>query len=122
MNLTLAQKLGLTIGILGILATATTQLTDILAPFGSYAPIIVKEIVSVAGLATSILGFVLTFVTGQGSQVANVQAMPGVKQIVVNENASPVLATMAVDPANPKIAAAPEAKAAVQATAIQAAS
>lgn len=32
-----AQKLSLTIGILGLVGGSTTQLTDILAPFGSMA-------------------------------------------------------------------------------------
>ena len=48
MNLTTVQKIGLAIGVLGFLATAGTQLTDIFAPFGSLAPTIVKEIVSIS--------------------------------------------------------------------------
>jgi hypothetical protein len=70
-----AQKLALAIGILGILATGSTQLTDILAPFGSVAPMIVKEIVSLAGFTSAILGFVLTFTTGQQNQIAAVVNM-----------------------------------------------
>lgn len=65
----LAQKLALTIGILGFVAAGGTQLTDIFAPFGSIAPVIVKEIVSVAGFVSGILGVILTFTTGQISQI-----------------------------------------------------
>ena len=70
-----AQKLALTIGILGFVATGGTQLTDIFAPFGSLAPLIVKEIVSTAGFATGVLGILLTFTTGQGSQINAVVQM-----------------------------------------------
>ncbi len=70
-----AQKLALTIGILGFVATGGTQLTDIFAPFGSNAPLIVKEIVSLAGFSTGVLGVVLTFITGQGSQIHAVVEM-----------------------------------------------
>lgn len=64
-----AQKLALTIGILGFVATGGTQLTDIFSPFGSMAPLIVKEIVSLAGFTSGVLGIMLTFLTGQGSQI-----------------------------------------------------
>ena len=70
-----AQKLALTIGILGFVATGGTQLTDIFAPFGSMTPLIVKEIVSLAGFVSGVLGIVLTFLTGQGSQIKNVVEM-----------------------------------------------
>lgn len=117
MNLTLIQKIALSIAVLGFLSTATTQLTDILAPFGSLAPLIVKQIVSLSGFVSGILGVFLSFMTGQAKQITTVQAMPGVEKIVVNEKASGALATLAVDPAQEKIEAAPEAVAAVQATA-----
>jgi len=112
-----AQKLALTIGILGFVATGGTQLTDIFAPLGSLAPIVVKEIVSLAGFVSGVLGIVLTFTTGQGSQIAAVQAMPGVSKIVVNEKANATLATLAVDTTQPKIEVAPSATQAVKATA-----
>jgi hypothetical protein len=70
-----AQKLALTIGILGFVATGGTQLTDIFAPFGSLAPVIVKEIVSLSGFATGVLGIVLTFTTGQSSQISAIVEM-----------------------------------------------
>lgn len=113
MSLTTVQKIGLAIGVLGFLATAGTQLTDIFAPFGSFAPVIVKEIVSVSGLVSGVLGIVLAFLTGQANAVKAVQAMPGVESIVVNAQASPALAALAVDQAQPKIDIAPGAAAAV---------
>jgi hypothetical protein len=75
MNMTTAQKLALSIGILGFVATGGTQLTDILAPLGSIAPLIVKEIVSLAGFVSGVLGIVLTFMTGQSSQIKSVVEM-----------------------------------------------
>lgn len=120
--LTNVQKIALTIAVLGFLAGAGTQLTDIFAPFGSAAPLIVKEIVSLSSFVSGILGVGLSFISGQGSQIAAVQAMPGVEKIVVNAKASPTLATMAVDEANPKIEAAPLSASAVQRTAAAAAS
>ena len=117
MNLTLIQKIGLAIGVLGFLATAGTQLTDIFAPLGSIAPLIVKEIVSLSGFVSGILGVVLAFITGQANAVKAVQAMPGVESIVVNKNASQTLAQLAVDPTQTKIDIAPGATAAVTQTA-----
>lgn len=70
-----AQKLALAIGILGFLAGGGTQLTDIFAPFGSAAPLIVKEIVSVSGFASGIMGVILAFITGGRSQIQAVVEM-----------------------------------------------
>jgi hypothetical protein len=75
MHLTSVQKIGLAIGLLGFLATAGTQLTDIFAPFGSIAPLIVKEIVSTSGFVSGILGVLLAFITGQSSQIKAVVEM-----------------------------------------------
>lgn len=116
-NLTTAQKIALTIAILGFVAGASAQLTNILAPFGSIAPVIVSEIVSLSVFVSGILGIVLMFVTGQGSQVAAVQAMPGVSKIVVNQNANATLATLAIDPSQDKFEVAPGAQQAVAAIA-----
>lgn len=112
-----AQKLALTIGILGFIATGGTQLTDIFSPLGSIGPLIVKELVSIAGFASGVLGIMLTFITGQSGQIAAVQAMPGVEKIIVNSQANATLATLAVDATQPKIETVPSALPAVQATA-----
>jgi len=117
MNLTTVQKIGLAIGVLGFLSTAGTQLTDVFAPFGSLAPAIVKEIVSLSGLVSGVLGIVLAFLTGTANAIKAVQAMPGVESIVVNEKAGPTLAGLAVDPTQTKIDVLPAAVSAVAATA-----
>ena len=111
------QKLALTIAILGVVGTASTQLTDILSPFGSLAPSIVKEIVSLATFVSGILGTVLTFTTGQGQIIKQVQDMPGVEKIVVNSQANQTLASLAVDQTQSKIETLPSAVSAVTATA-----
>lgn len=121
MSMNTPQKLALSIGILGFLAGGGTQLTDILAPLGSAAPVVVKEIVSLAGFVSGILGIILSFTTGQAGQLAAVQDMPGVEKILVNANANATLATMAVNTDQPKIQPTPEAKAAVTSTASAAA-
>ena len=117
MSLTVPQKIGLAIAILGFLATASTQLTDILSPFGSVAPLIVKEIVSLSSFLSGLLGIFLAAITGQANTIKTVQEMPGVQSIVVNAKANQTLAQLAVDPAQPKIEAAPEAQKAVEETA-----
>lgn len=111
------QKIALTIAVLGFLAGAGTQLTDIFAPLGSIAPIIVKEIVSIAGFVSGILGVVLSFATGQANLVKSVQDMPGVESIVVNAKANPTVAQLAIDPAQAKIEIKPGAEAAITQTA-----
>lgn len=118
--MTLAQKLALTIGILGFVATGGTQLTDIFSPLGSMAPLIVKEIVSLAGFVSGVLGIVLTFSTGQSSQIRAVQEMPGVDKIVANKDANLTLATLTMDPTQSKIEAAPGAAGAIAKTAMAA--
>jgi hypothetical protein len=113
----LAQKLGLAVGILGFVGGASTQLTDIFAPFGSIAPVIVKEIVTVSGFVSGILGIFVTFVTGQSGIIKSVQEMPGVEKIIVNKQANQTLASFAVDPNQPKIETVAADKKAVQSTA-----
>lgn len=75
MNLTLPQKIGLAIALLGFIATAGTQLTDIFAPLGSIAPVIVKEIVSLAGFVSGVLGIVLATLTSQTGAIKAVVEM-----------------------------------------------
>lgn len=113
MNLTTVQKLAIAIAFLGFIAGSATQLTDILSPFGSNAPLIVKEIVSLSTFVSGGLGVILAFITGQVNAVKAVQAMPGVESITVNAQANPALAAMAIDQSQPKIDIAPGAAAAV---------
>lgn len=111
MNLTRGQLFSIAIVVLGVLGTSTAQLTDL------FGPAITKNIVSASTMLTSIIAGISAMIGGQGSQIAAVQAMPGVEKIVVNEKANATLATMAVADENTKIEAAPTAQQAVQATA-----
>lgn len=115
LNLTPVQIIGIILVINGALIGSTAQLTDL---FGA---MVTKDIVSVASLGNAILGGIITMLSGQGSMVKNVLAMPGVERISVNAQASPTLATIAVDPAQNKIAPTEAAKAVVIQTANNAA-
>lgn len=97
-NLTTSQILGLILAVLGVLAASTTQLTDL------FGPSMAKTVVTVATLTTSLLSSILVAVTGQSSQVRAVQDMPGITSITVNADANHALASLAVDPLQPKIA------------------
>lgn len=110
-KLTPLQIIGIVLAVNGALTGATAQLTDL---FGA---VVAKDIVSVASLGSAILGGVITAMSGIGSQISNVAALPGVERISVNASANDTLATLAVDPAQRKIGATPEAKVAVAATA-----
>lgn len=106
--MTQIQKIALTIAVLGFVAGSGAQLQDILAPLGAAAPLVVKEIVSLTGFISGILGVVLSFTTGQASQVKAVQDMPGVSSITVDPSkANSTLKTLVDDPAMEKIDYAP---------------
>jgi hypothetical protein len=112
-NLTLVQWIGIVIGLNSLLMGATPQLTVL---FGTAA---VPIIVAVATLGNGALGVFVTVIGGLGTQARNVVA--GGASIAVGPNASPSLATLAMDPAQNKIDAAPGAGAAVAAIAKSAA-
>ena len=107
MNLTPLQIIGIVLAINGALTGATAQLTDL------FGPLVAKDIVSVASLGSAILGGIITAMSGQASMIRNVAAMPGVEAITVNKLANQALASVAVDPAQPKVDATPQAQAAV---------
>lgn len=111
MNLNRGQVLSIVIAVLGVWVAAGAQLTDL------FGPGVTKLIIAGSTLTMSTLAAVNAVLQGQGSQIAAVQAMPGVEKIVVNERANATLATLAVDPAQNKIETTPQATAAVQATA-----
>lgn len=92
LNLTPLQIIGIILAINGALTGATAQLTDL---FGQVAA---HDIVSVASLGSAILGGIITSMSGQGSQVRNVLAMPGIEKITVNAQANQTLSSIAVDP------------------------
>lgn len=108
-NLTLVQWIGIMIGLNSLLMGATPQLTVL---FGTAA---VPIIVAIATLGNGALGVFVTVIGGLGTQALNVVA--GGASVAVGPNAKPSLATLAVDPANNKIDAAPGAEAAVAAIA-----
>ncbi len=110
-NLSSIQKLALVLVISGALSTGTSQLVDL------FGPQVTKYIVALAGLTTTIVSGFVMVLTGQSSLVKSVLDMPGVERIRVNEQANVTLATLAVDPAQPKIEASPTAEKAVEATA-----
>ena len=107
MNLNSRQILSICAAILSVLAVSTAQLTDILGPTQA------KSIVSIAGLANTVLSSVLAILTSQTGLVKSVQEMPGVEKITVNAQANQTLASMAVEPTNAKIEASPGSDAAV---------
>lgn len=122
MNLTSVQKLALIVGVCAFLAGASSQIDPIIAAFVADPKMVAaisKAITGAFGLTGGIFAVPLTIMTSQGAQVKAVQAMPGVKSIVVSADANSTLATLAVDPAQDKIEAAPEAIKAVKATAGQ---
>lgn len=111
MNLTPLQVIGIILAVNGALTGATAQLTDL---FGA---VVAKDIVSIASLGSAVLGGIVASISGQGTQIKNVLAMPGVEKISVNGQANATLATIAVDRNVDKIAPTPAAEQAVQATA-----
>lgn len=111
MNLTRNQIIAIVIGLLGVLMASTAQLTDLVGPQ------MTKLLQSAAGIANAGLAVVLAVITGQSGILRDASAMPGVEKITVNSQANATLATLAVDPAQNKIEATPQAARAVQATA-----
>jgi hypothetical protein len=68
-KLTTSQKFQIALGVLGVLVASTGQLTDL------FGPQVTKYVVSVAGLGVAMLSTVGAIVTGQGSQIQDVQDM-----------------------------------------------
>lgn len=62
-------------------------------------------IISILGLANTILAGVTYVLTGQAQQIKDVAAMPGVDRVSVNTLANPTLAAVATDPAQRKVGA-----------------
>lgn len=91
------QILGGCVVVVSVLMISTTQLTDL---FGA---VIAKDIVSAAAILNGILGGWVTLMSGQAGMIKDVAALPGVAKIQVNEQASPAVAAVATDPAQPKI-------------------
>lgn len=92
MNLTLIQKIAISMAVLGVLSTSGVQLTDIL---GSG---IAKSVVSVSGLINSVLAAIVAVLSGQSAIIKQVASMPGVERVSINAEANSVLAQAATDP------------------------
>lgn len=107
MQLTGKQIFGIIGAVLSVITLSTTQLTDLIGPGAT------KTVVSLAALINTILQSVIVAMSGQGSLVTDVQAMPGVEKITINSKANSTLAGLAVADENPKIEAAPGAQQAV---------
>lgn len=101
MNLTGKQVFGIVCAILSVITLSTTQLTDLIGPGPT------KTVVTLASLVNTILQSIVVAMSGQSSLLTDVQAMPGVEKITVNAQANKTLASLAIDPANDKIDAAP---------------
>src|SRR5690348_8050008 len=91
------QILGACVVVVSVLMISTAQLTDL------FGPTVAKSIVSSAAILNGILGGWVTLMSNQANLVKDVAAMPGVDRIQVNANASQALASVATDPAQPKV-------------------
>lgn len=111
MKLTPLQIIGIILIVNGALIGSAAQLTDLFGPGTA------KIIISVASLGNSIFGGIVTMISGQGAQIKNVLAMPGIDGITVNRQANATLAAIAVDPEQDKIAPTQAAAGAVASTA-----
>lgn len=94
--------------VISVLMVSTAQLTDLIGPVWA------KYIVTIASLVNMILQGTTVVLTTQSAQIKDVAAMPGVEKITVNAQASSALATLAVDPAQDKVAPTQAAEADVQ--------
>jgi len=109
-NLNGKQIIALIAAALSVIVASTAQMTDL---FGAG---VAKTIISAAGMLNAFLQIAQTIISSQSGLVRDVQAMPGVERITVNAQANSTLASLAVDPAQEKIEAAPNAVAAIQDT------
>lgn len=75
------------------------------------------KIVAVLGIAQIIVSSVTTQLSSQSNLVKDVAAMPGVEKVTVNASANSILATLAVDPKQDKVAPTTAAMVAVENTA-----
>ena len=99
LNLNGKQLIAIIGAVISAIMVSSAQLTDLLGPG------VAKTIVTVAGLINMIMQSVTVALTTQTAQVKDVTAMRGVEHIDVNSQATPALAAMATDPAQPKVGA-----------------
>jgi hypothetical protein len=102
-------------GINGGLITGAALLQTL---FGQDLTIKIVAGLGIFGIILNSVGAAVSGPDSQDTQVKNVLAMPGVSRIAVNAQASPELAALATDPAQPKIGpATPDVKPTLVATA-----
>lgn len=99
MNLTGKQLLLITSAVLSALVAASAQLTDI------FGPTTAKSLISIISLSNTVLTSITAAMSGQGSLVRDVAAMPGIERISVNSSANSTLASVAIDPTQKKVGA-----------------
>lgn len=105
MDLNRNQVLAIFIAILSVLAASTAQLTDL---FG-VGP--AKAIISAAGLLNGIMSSVLAVITGTASSARVISDLKGVDNVIINKDATPALARLALDPTVDNVSPAPGAEA-----------
>lgn len=99
MNITRNQWLAIAILFFTILTGGSAQLTDLIGAYGT------KLVIALSTLSTGFLAGLQIILGGQGQQVRDVAAMPGVERININAQANQTLATVATDPTQAKIGA-----------------
>src|ERR1700679_1007995 len=107
-NITSKQWFQIVSGINGGLITGAALLQTL---FGQDLTIKIVAGLGIFGIILNSIGAAVSGPDSQQTQVSNVLAMPGVQRISVNDKATPELAAMATDPAQPKIGpASPDIK------------
>jgi hypothetical protein len=92
-NLTLLQWIGAVLVINGALNGSLNEMADL---FGS---VWAHHVLSICTIGSAICGGLILNFGGQGAQIRNVAAMPGVETIQVNAKANQTLAQLAVSKA-----------------------
>jgi hypothetical protein len=99
-NLNVYQVFLIIVSVLSAFSGLTAQLTDL---FGASTA---HLIVTGASVLTTIITAVMAPMVGNASMVKSVAALPGVTRVMVNTQAAPAVAAVAVDPAQAKVGAA----------------
>jgi hypothetical protein len=99
-NLTSKQWFQIVSGVNGGLITGAALLQTL---FGQDITLKIVAVLGIIGIIINSVGAVVSGPDSQATQVKNVLAMGGVERIDVNAKATPELAALATDPAQPKI-------------------
>jgi hypothetical protein len=110
-NITRTQWIAIAMLALGLIAGGTSQLTEL---FGVG---VAKNLSSAASFLSSFVAGLQIILGGQGQQIKDVAAMPGIEKVLVNASANQTAATLAVDPKQDKVAPTTAAMTAVENTA-----